>query len=182
MADAAAAGWAATQLPGVLRRRLTAHGDERGSFREIWRESWTAGLTRAPFVQGNLSRSQARVLRGMHFHRRQADLWVVVEGSALVALADLRPVLEGHADRPVVETHELGPDEALLIPELVAHGFYARTDLALLYLVTNEFDNTDELGFAWDDPTAAIPWPDREPILSGRDQANPDVVGALRFR
>ncbi len=48
-----------------------------------------------------------------------------------------------------------------------------------MYLVTNEFDGTDELGFAWDDPLAAIPWPDQEPILSPRDQSNPSLTAAL---
>jgi dTDP-4-dehydrorhamnose 3,5-epimerase len=49
--------------------------------------------------------------------------------------------------------------------------------------VTNEYDGTDELGFAWDDPDAAVAWPEREPILSDRDRANPplaDLVARLR--
>jgi dTDP-4-dehydrorhamnose 3,5-epimerase-like enzyme len=71
----------------------------------------------------------------------------------------------------------------------VAHGFLALETLALVYLVTAEYDDTDELGFAWDDPLAAVPWPvvpgqaDGRPILSGRDRSNPslaDLVGRLR--
>ena len=38
------------------------------------------------------------------------------------------------------------------IPAGVAHGFLALEPLELLYLVTNEYDGSDELGFAWDDP------------------------------
>ena len=61
--------------------------------------------------------------------------------------------------------------------------------LELLYLVTNEFDGTDELGFAWDDPAVAVPWPvvegtpDGRPILSDRDKSNPPLdvlVASLR--
>ena len=44
-----------------------------------------------------------------------------------------------------------------MIPTGVAHGFLALEPLELLYLVTNEYDGTDELGFAWDDPTAGVP-------------------------
>jgi dTDP-4-dehydrorhamnose 3,5-epimerase-like enzyme len=50
--------------------------------------------------------------------------------------------------------------------------------IELVYFVTNEYDGADELGFAWDDPVAAVPWPtvpgtlDGRPILSERDQAN----------
>jgi dTDP-4-dehydrorhamnose 3,5-epimerase len=61
----------------------------------------------------------------------------------------------------------------------VAHGFYARADLELVYLVTNEYDSTDELGFAWDDPDTAIPWPMNEPIVSARDRSNPPLRALL---
>ncbi len=186
---AARAGGASTpaRLEGVRWGRLTAHGDERGSFTELWRASWFAllsadatGLPDAAFVQANRSRSAAGVLRGLHFHRRQLDYWVVSSGRALVALVDVRPMLGG-GDRPLVETRELGPDETVTIPSGVAHGFLAIEPLELIYLVTNEHDGTDELGFAWDDPLAAVPWPtaatpDGRPILSGRDRSNPSLV------
>ena len=172
-------GWIDTSVAGVRTRTATVHPDERGSFAELWRAAWTQGLTTGPFVQANLTRSRARVLRGMHFHRLQSDLWIVLEGTALVAVADVRPMLDGRAARPSVETHELSSHQAILIPELVAHGFYALTDLTLVYLVTNEFDGSDEHGFAWDDARAATPWRDRDPILSARDRSNPDLPTAL---
>ena len=76
-----------------------------------------------------------------------------------------------------------------MIPTGVAHGFLALEPLELVYLVTNEFDGSDELGFAWDDPAVAVPWPavsatpDGNPILSDRDQSNPslaELVARLR--
>jgi dTDP-4-dehydrorhamnose 3,5-epimerase len=169
--------WTTTGIEGVLVRRAVAHADERGSFSELWRRSW--GPADELFVQTNLSLSKAGVLRGMHFHRRQSDLWMVVGGEALAAAADLRGMLDGSAARPVVETHPLLAGDVILIPPLVAHGFLAVSDLALVYLVTNEYDAGDELGFAWDDPDAAIPWPSTDPILSGRDRANPSVRDAV---
>ena len=57
-----------------------------------------------------------------------------------------------------METIELGADEGV-IPAGIAHGFLAVEPLELLYLVTNEFDGSDELGFAWDDPAVGVPWP-----------------------
>jgi dTDP-4-dehydrorhamnose 3,5-epimerase-like enzyme len=56
----------------------------------------------------------------------------------------------------------------------------------LLYLVTNEYDGSDELGFAWDDPAVGVPWPhleatpDGQPILSERDQTNPSLADLVR--
>jgi dTDP-4-dehydrorhamnose 3,5-epimerase len=186
-------------LSGVRRGRVVRHADSRGSFRELWRESSFPALTReetgAPagseprFVQANLSTSAAGVLRGLHYHRHQLDYWTVATGRALVALVDVRPVAAGTAQRAPVETHELAADEWVVIPAGVAHGFLALEPLELLYLVTNEFDNSDELGFAWDDPAVGVPWPridqtpDGRPILSDRDQSNPslaELVASLR--
>ena len=175
-------------LEGVAWGRLTSHADERGAFRELWRASWSAER----FVQANLSSSRARVLRGLHYHRRQLDRWTVASGRAFVALVDVRPLLAdmaagpeavGQLAAPRAETRVLGPDEWVVIPAGVAHGFYAIEPTDLLYFVTNEYDGADELGFAWDDPEVGVPWPDRDPILSPRDRANPllrELVRSLR--
>jgi len=179
---------APSALEGVGCGRVARQGDARGSFRELWRASSfgpldpaATGLPGASFVQANLSTSAAGVLRGLHLHRRQLDYWVVVSGTAFVALVDVRPLVAGSGRAALVETRELGPDEWLRIPAGVAHGFLAIEPLALLYLVTNEYDGSDELGFAWDDPAVAVPWPvlactaDGLPILSERDRANPPL-------
>jgi dTDP-4-dehydrorhamnose 3,5-epimerase len=179
-------------LDGVRWGRLTRHGDERGSFTELWRASWfgrpaedAAGTPGARFVQANRSTSARGVLRGLHFHRRQLDFWVVSSGRALVALVDVRPMLGG-AGGPRVETRELAADETVVIPTGIAHGFLALEPLELVYVVTNEYDGSDELGFAWDDPTAGVAWPrvaggpDGRPILSERDRTNPSLQDLVR--
>jgi dTDP-4-dehydrorhamnose 3,5-epimerase len=172
----------ASRLPGVGYGSIARHADERGSFRELWRAAAFPGQV---FVQANLSSSASGVLRGLHLHRRQDDLWIVARGRAFVALVDVRPPLERPGSAAVVETRELVADDWVLIPMGVAHGFLALDPLELIYLVTNEYDGTDELGFAWDDPAVAVPWPalpetpDGRPILSGRDDANPALAELL---
>ena len=186
-------------LAGVRYGAIARFSDERGSFRELWKTSLTgpiaAGEAGSPpgveprFVQANLSTSAAGVLRGLHFHRRQLDHWIVARGRACVALVDVRPMLADPGAAPRVETRVLAADEWVDIPVGVAHGFLALEPLELIYLVTNEYDGSDELGFAWDDPTAAVPWPavpetpDGRPILSQRDRTNPslpELVARLR--
>jgi dTDP-4-dehydrorhamnose 3,5-epimerase len=185
-------------LTGVRFGALRRHADVRGSFREIWREETFGPIDPAlagarsgsepRFVQANLSTSVTGALRGLHLHRRQLDHWVVATGRAFVALVDVRPMLEG-ATRPDVETRELREDDWVDIPSGVAHGFLALEPLELVYLVTNHYDGSDELGFAWDDDLAAVPWPatsgspEGRPILSDRDRSNPSLaslVGRLR--
>jgi dTDP-4-dehydrorhamnose 3,5-epimerase len=180
---------APSSIPGVAWGSVARHGDLRGSFRELWRASAfgaldprLAGRPEPAFAQANLSTSSAGVLRGLHLHRRQLDHWIVTEGRALVALVDVRPLMAGTAERPLVEVREAAVDSTVTIPAGVAHGFLALEPLELVYLVTNEFDGSDELGFAWDDPLAAVPWPgvagtpDGRPILSDRDRSNPPLA------
>lgn len=187
---------ARSSIPGVRWGRVVSHGDNRGSFRELWRASWfpdlDAGRAGSPdprFVQANLSTSAPGVLRGLHLHRRQLDYWIVAGGRALVALVDIRPLLEERGPAPIVEMRELDTGRTVEIPIGVAHGFLALDALSLVYLVTGEYDGSDELGFAWDDPVAGVPWPavadspDGRPILSGRDGGNPpllDLVDRIR--
>ena len=188
---------APSDLAGVRYGAIARFADSRGAFRELWRSSRqpelnpeVTGLPDARFVQANLSTSAAGVLRGLHCHQRQLDYWVVADGRAFVALVDVRPVVRG--DGPaIVETRELAADDWVVIPTGVAHGFLALEPLQLLYLVTNEYDGSDELGFAWDDPAVGVPWPvlsvtpDGRPILSERDQSNPtlqELATGLRGR
>ena len=185
-------------LPGVRLGSIVRHGDSRGSFLEIWRasafpamnaaETGAAAGSEPRFVQANLSSSAAGVLRGVHYHRHQLDYWTVIAGRAFVALIDVRPLVASSAARAVVETLELAVDDWIVIPAGVAHGFLALEPLELLYLVTNEFDGSDELGFAWNDPAVAVSWPSVPgtpgglPILSERDRSNPslaDLVASL---
>lgn len=174
-------GWQATALPGVLRRTLTRHEDERGALREAWRGSWTAPLGVGPIAQVNHTVSRAGALRGVHFHLRQADLWVVLDGRAQVGLADIRVLLAGdEGARPPTLSLTLTATECLLIPIGVAHGLWALTDVSLLYLVAVEYDGTDEHGFAWNDPAVGLPWPAGEPLLSDRDRHAPSLAEALQ--
>jgi dTDP-4-dehydrorhamnose 3,5-epimerase len=150
-------------IPGVMLVRPEVHGDDRGFFVETMRED----VLGVRFVQANHSHSRAGVLRGLHFHARQADAWYVVRGRARVGLADLRT----RSTRPAAAAIELSDQDpaTLYIPPGVAHGFVALTDLDLVYLVTEYFDGADEHGVAWNDPTLAVPWRIEDPTLSERD-------------
>ena len=145
---------------------------------------------RATFVQANLSTSAAGVLRGLHLHRRQDDLWIVADGRAFVALVDVRPL--ARRDRPAPSSRRASwrPTSGSTSRPASPTASSPLEPLQLIYLVTNEYDGSDELGFAWDDPAVAVALagarrrrPDGRPILSERDAANPplaDLVVRLR--
>jgi dTDP-4-dehydrorhamnose 3,5-epimerase len=164
-------------IEGARLIALAPHPDERGSFTEAYRRAWLP--EGREMVQGNLSFSRAGVLRGLHFHRRQADYWCVVQGSALVGLYDLRQGSPTEGTKAEVPLSSDGDPRALYIPKGVAHGFFAQTDLLLYYLVDEYYSGEDEFGIAWDDPEVGIGWPGRDPILSERDRSNPGLAEVL---
>lgn len=174
-------GWRPGTIAGVWWRALTSLPDDRGAFMEVWRSTWgdaSPGPGPLDIRQANLSRSRPGVLRGLHLHRRQADLWVVLDGRAFIALVDLRPAIAGTGVLSV-ETVDADPGTAVYLPAGVAHGFYAHDGISLLYFVTSEYDGSDELGFAWHDADAGVPWPDPSPIVSARDTSAPSLAQLL---
>jgi dTDP-4-dehydrorhamnose 3,5-epimerase len=166
-------------IAGVILARLQEHDDVRGSFAELYRRSGWAHVP--PMIQANLSRSGPRVLRGLHFHRHQADLWVPLEGRATVGLFDLR---EGSPSAGQADTLRLDAADpaTLYIPPGVAHGFATLEGFVMLYLVDREFDGDDEWGIAWDDPALGIAWPLRDPVVSDRDRSNPALASVRSAR
>ncbi|MEW6059900.1 MAG: dTDP-4-dehydrorhamnose 3,5-epimerase family protein [Actinomycetota bacterium] len=164
----------ATGLAGVHLVSLEPHDDPRGSLTEVFRREWLPESRE--MVQANLSRSQPNVLRGLHFHLRQADYWCFVSGIAFVGLFDLRDdsPTRGHKAEIAIDADR--ERTGLYIPSGVAHGFCALSEVRLLYFVDAYYTGEDEHGLAWNDPDVGIDWPVADPVLSDRDRANPPLA------
>jgi dTDP-4-dehydrorhamnose 3,5-epimerase len=166
-----------TAIHGVVLVPVTPHPDLRGFFAETYRRDWIPGMEE--MVQGNVSRSRPNVLRGLHYHRRQADYWTVLEGVAFVGLFDLRRGSPTEGSKAEVELSAEAL-RCLYIPKGVAHGFYTADGIVLQYLVDRYYSGDDEFGVAWDDPSLGIDWPTTQPILSDRDRSNPSLAEVMR--
>jgi len=143
--------------------------DNRGTFREVFRRQWLPEIFDEE-VQMNCSISRPGVIRGLHYHRRQWDLWIPVQGELRAGLADLR---QDSSTRGEVMTLDLRGDgnTGILIPPGVAHGFAAHTDVTLIYVVSRYYDSADEYGVPWNDPDIGIDWGIDDPIVSQRDKS-----------
>lgn len=162
-------------IEGVLRAELRAAEDERGAFRETFRRSWFPEVDWSE-LQQNHSSSRAGVLRGLHFHRQQLDYWYPAQGRLRVGLVDLRQDSPTFRASALLEL-DAGAPSGLLIPPGVAHGFYALRDCVLLYIVNRDYRGADdEYGLAWDDAEFALDWGTRAPLLSARDENNPNFA------
>ena len=156
----------------ALVRLITpaVHGDERGCFVETYRRQWFPDGRE--MLQSNRADRTAGCVVGLHYHLHQADYWYVPFGTARVVLHDLRV---GSPTDGATWSIDLGGDlhQGVYIPPGVAHGFASLTDMTITYLVDGYYNPADELGVAWDDPAIGADWGVRDPVLSGRDQANP---------
>ena len=158
------------KIEGVRSYELACYPDPRGRFLELFRREWLPELF-SDQLQINCSTSKAGVLRGLHYHLQQTDLWIPITGSLTVGLTDTRRDSRTYG---ASITLELTGDEpkGLLIPPGVAHGYLARTDIVLVYVVDRYYNSSDEHGIAWNDPAAAIDWGSDDPVLSDRDREN----------
>lgn len=161
-------------INGVYLFELNSLQDDRGSFCEIFRKEWISDIFDTQ-IQMNYSRSESGVLRGLHYHRNQTDLWIPVQGRIIAGLADIRKESPTYGVSLSIEFDGSRP-RGLLIPPGVAHGYAAHTDMTLIYVVNRYFDNTDEYGIAWNDPGFAIEWGLEKPFLSERDKNNAPFV------
>jgi dTDP-4-dehydrorhamnose 3,5-epimerase len=148
-------------IEGVKLLPLRRYNDERGWFMEFRRESWFP----IPSLQTNISFSRRGVIRGLHYHERQDDVFAAVSGTARVVVLD-----RDSGDTLCVDIGEENP-VAVYIPGRHPHGFEALTDVLFVEHVTQEYDAAapDEHGIPWDDPRVKRLWSTQSPILSERD-------------
>lgn len=165
-----------TGIPGLLIIEPEVHGDERGFFMETWhaRRYAQAGLPRH-FVQANVSRSSAGVVRGLHYQHPepQGKLVQVLEGRIFDVAVDIRSDSPSFRQWVGVELSAHNHRQ-LYVPEGFAHGFCVLGETAMItYLCTREFSAQHDAAIAWDDPDIGIEWPVAPSSLSAKDRAAP---------
>jgi len=145
-------------IEGVQIKQLKRNADERGFLMELVR-STDEFFTK--FGQCYVSLNYPGVIRAWHYHRRQEDYFVVVQGMCKVGLYDMR---EGSPTRGQAEAHYLGDNNniVLRIPIGVAHGYKTvGTQPSLLVNFPTEVynaDDPDEHRLPWDDPSISFNW------------------------
>jgi dTDP-4-dehydrorhamnose 3,5-epimerase len=167
-----------TELPGVILVEPDVHRDERGFFLETFHAAkYAEGGIPGPFVQDNHSRSVRGTLRGLHAQRRrpQGKLVRAVDGEMFDVAVDIRP--DSPAFGRWVGVRLSGQNfHQLYIPPGFAHGFCVLSDhVHVEYKCTDFYRADDEIGIAWNDPAIGISWPLKDPIVSAKDRALPNL-------
>jgi dTDP-4-dehydrorhamnose 3,5-epimerase len=167
-----------TKLSGVFYIKPNILKDNRGFFLESYsRRVFEQYGIAADFVQDNHSMSVKKgVVRGLHFQHpphTQAKLIRVTQGKVFDVVVDLR---KSSSSFGLWDSFELSAENfsMVYIPRGFAHGFCTLEDNSeFVYKNDNFYEPNAESGIRWNDPTLAIPWPVREPILSDKDAALP---------
>ena len=164
----------ATELEGVVLFEPSLHKDARGSLVETYKEPAYRELgLDVVFVQANLTLSRKRVLRGLHYQRRQGKLVTVVRGEIQDVAVDVRPDSETFGRRIEARlSAEAHPQ--IYVPPGFAHGFSVLSEEAYVwYMTTDIYRPSEEGGIRFDDPELAIDWKVEDPIVSERDRRHP---------
>ncbi len=169
-----------TEIDGLLVVRTKHIDDERGTVREIYRESVIAGLGDHPLAhvrQVNLTYTRQGAIRGLH-GESMSKLVGVASGEAYGAYVDARRDSESFGK---IVTVSLAPGTQVLVPSGVCNGFQSVSEEGCLYLYCFDSEWAPSMpGVSINplDPDLAIPWPiaiDREDpaLLSVKDGAAP---------
>ena len=171
-------------IDGAWIARSALHKDERGSFREWFRNDDMRTTTGFNFevVQANLSVSKRGVLRGIHYSLAETgqSKWVTcATGSIWDVVVDLRPSSPTFKQSVGVElSGERG--EGVIISAGLGHAFLALQDETVVsYLLTSGYSPTNEYGIDPFDTDLAINWPKLNHILSTQDREAPTLIDRL---
>lgn len=163
-----------TQIKGVKVLCPKVHGDNRGTFMELWNDQCLkeVGIVEE-FIQDNLSTSIKGVLRGIHTQIKfpQAKLVACLQGVIFDVAVDCRidsPSFgKWHGEVLSKDNHR-----QLYLPAGVAHGFLTLEDAMVYMKVNTHYTPGDEIGFLWNDREVGIEWPfanDMRPIFADKD-------------
>jgi len=144
--------------------------DFRGTYLELYDSKKFLDVTRATFVQDDISISKRHVLRGLHGDYETTKLVTVLKGTGYAIIADNRE------DSPTYrqwESFALSDKnmQMLLLPPGIGNSIMAMDDEIIYYYKQDtHFSEGRQFTLAWDDPEWSFWWPIQTPILSRRDE------------
>ena len=151
-------------IQGIEIEPITQYPDERGLFAEFFRFG-EPGIGRdftpdsGSRIQVSFTLSYPGVIKAIHYHFEQTDLWAPLSGMFQVLLCDLR---EDSASCGTVNTVFIGTQRPwkLRVPPGVGHGYRViGPEPAMLIYATNRLYNPQDEGrIPFDDPGINYDW------------------------
>ena len=143
-------------IDGVVVKPLKWIPDERGRLMEILRED---DVCFERFGQLYVTTAFPGVVKGWHYHKRQADYFCCVSGMIKLVLYDNRA---GSSTQGRIDQFFIGASHALLVkvPPLVLHGFKGVGDreAIVLNVPTHPYDHRQPDEYRTDPHSPEIPY------------------------
>jgi dTDP-4-dehydrorhamnose 3,5-epimerase len=129
-------------IEGAVLKDLKVHADERGRLFEILRSDESMFKR---FGQVYVSVCNQGYVKGWHYHKKQTDMFCVVQGRAKIVLVDTRPdsSTNGQYEEYVLDA---GSPQLLAIPPGVVHGMECASEGECMIL------NVPDLPYNKDEP------------------------------
>lgn len=176
---------ATLSIPGAAHIRHVPRRDERGYFRALFRDIEVRDLVGHSLdqYQMNVNRSYRGALRGIHATTAPhsgGKFATCLNGTVLQVLVDLRV---GSPTFTESISFEMSGDcpESVYCPPGVGHAIMALSDdVVVSYLITQRYEQHQELAINPMDPTLGIDWPSTPSALSTKDRRAPSITEALQ--
>ena len=158
-----------TKLEDLKLIKTKIFNDKRGFFKEVFQKRVEKNNN---FIFDCMSYSKKNVLRGLHFQKKksQAKLLTVIQGKIFDVCVDLRKKSKTYGKYFSIELSQKS-EHSILIPAGFAHGFLCLSKECIVYYKCSNYrDQNSETTLLWNDPSIRINWPNKNPILSDKDQ------------
>lgn len=160
-----------TIIPGCLELQPHIFEDTRGKFVKVFHHNEFSKLNlETSFTEEFYSQSRGGVIRGMHFQMPPFEnnkVVYCVDGEVHDVILDLR-IGSPTYRKAVVISLSAQQGNFIYIPKGLAHGFYARSKIAILvYKVSSVYNPQNDSGILWN--SFGHNWPTTKPIISKRD-------------
>ena len=155
------------------------HEDNRGFFYESYRKDLLEKFInqKIDFCQENYSKSKKGVFRGLHYQLspfEQTKLVSVIKGSIIDIAIDIRSNSENFLKNIQIELSEDNKKQ-LFIPKGFAHGFYVKSEEAIIsYKVDTFYNKNSEIVINAMDPRLNLNLNKNKFIFSDRDLLAPN--------
>lgn len=145
-------------IKGVLVKELKPIADERGMLMEVLRSD---DKIFKKFGQIYMTTAYPGVVKGWHYHKKQADNFVCLSGMVKLVIFDSR---EGSSTNGEINEFFLGirNPKMVYIPPFLYHGFKCVSveEAIMINIPTHPYNRNkpDEYRLPWDDPSIPYDW------------------------
>lgn len=160
-----------TNLDGVLLIKSGIFEDHRGYYRETYNEeNYHEQGIKVKFVQDDISVSSKNVLRGIH---GDSETWKLIScffGTFYLVVVNCDKQSDNFGKWQAFTLSDRN-NHQVLVPPKYGNAHLVLSDMAIFhYKQSTYYKPSGQFTYKWDDKKFNIWWPNKNPILSQRDE------------